>query len=158
MPSFTYDARDFAAFGRAMRRQSPLLTKRMRSRMGKLGRATATKMRKEMPHQTSKGGMGVRYSDSVESKGAAIVIGGEEVPLSYAHAFGVGQRGIIGRYKHPVGRRADGTIKWSGSPKTIMPISDYVWRNWAELEPALMAAQDAAVQETLDGIVFGELE
>ena len=120
--------------------------------MGKLGRAAATKMRKEMPHQDSGGGKGVRYSDSVESKGAAIVIGGEKSPQSYAYAFGVGQKGRVGSYKHPV------FGKWSGSPKTNMPISDYVWRNWEELEPQLMAAQDAAVQETLDAIVFGESE
>ena len=126
--------------------------------MGKAGRAYATKMRKEMPHQSSKGGRGVRYSDSVESKGAAIVIGGPETPFSYAYAFGVGQPRTPGHYKHPVGRRADGTIKWSGSPKTNMPISDYVWRNWEELGRTLMAEQDAAVQETLEAISFGELE
>ena len=149
MPTFTYDATDFAAFGRALKIQAPELQKRLRSRIGKVGRATATKMRAEMPHQASGGGAGVRFSDSLGAKGAAIIIGGRSAPRSYAFAFGVGDPRGPGHYKHPVWG------KWSGSPKTVMPISDYVVRGWAEFGPALMAEADLALQETIEVIAHG---
>ncbi len=148
MPTFTYNASGFADFAKDLRSTSPELRKRMRSAIGKAGRAAATKMRAEMPHQHSGGGAGVRFSDSFSSKGAAIVIGGQSAPRSYAFAFGVGNRGP-GKYKHPVYGH------WSSSPKTVMPISDYVVRGWAELGPVLMAAADAAVQEVVEVMAHG---
>ena len=150
--SFTYDGRDFAAFSKELRAQSPLLAKRMRSRIGKVGRAAATKMRAEVPHPQSGAGKGVRFSDSFSSKGAAIIIGGRNAPQSYAYAFGVGQRGLPGKYKHPV------YGKWSGSPKTIMPISDYVVRGWEEVNTTLLLQIEEAVDETIQALAFGELE
>ena len=150
--SFAFDARDFAAFGKALRVQSPLLAKRMRSRIGKVGRAAATKMRAEVPHPQSGAGKGVRFSDSFSSKGAAIIIGGQHAPQSYAYAFGVGQRGMVGKYKHPVWG------KWSGSPNTIMNSSDFVLKGWEELSGGLQIEVEAAVQETIDALAFSELE
>jgi hypothetical protein len=137
-----------------MRIAAPDLKKHMRSRIGKAGRALATKMRVEMPHKAHAGGIGIRairFSDSLSSKGGAIIIGGHGRPLSYAYAFGVGNRGP-GHYKHPVWG------KWSKSQKTVMPISDYVWRNWAEGGAALRLEAAAAIQETVDQLAYGTAE
>ena len=150
--AIVYDASDFKKFATALRREQPQLAKRMRSRLGKLGRAAAAKMRQNVPHQDSGAGKGVKFSEALSSGGAAIVIGGSHRPAQYAYAFGVGQAGRLGSYKHPV------FGNWSQSPATIEPISDFVVSGWREVGTGLMIAADAAVQETIEELSFGTFE
>jgi hypothetical protein len=156
-----FDAHEFNSFSKAMRLAAPDLKKHVRSRIGKAGRALATKMRAEMPHKEHAGGIGIRairFSDAISTKGGAIIVGGHTRPLSYAYAFGVGQKGRIGFYKHPTyGRwpKASGPNK---GLKNIMPISDYVWRNWEEGKVGLRLEAEAALQETIEQIAYGTAE
>ena len=149
MSGISFDGRDYKSFAMALRKQAPELEKRMRKRISTAGRIAAKKMKAQVPHPDSGAQKGVRWSDSLSSKGGAIVIGGNKTPQSYAYAFGVGQPGRIGHYKHPV------FGKWSGSEKTVMPISDYVEKGWAEVGTWLMLSAEEAVDETLQELAFG---
>lgn len=141
------DTKDFGRFARDLRATSPLLGKRFRSKIGKVGRAAATKMRAEVPHQDSTGRWGpqkgVRFSDALSSNGGAIVID------HLAHTFGVGNRGV-GKFKHKV------YGKWSSSAATIEPTSDFIEKGWAEVGTALEIAADEVLQETVEELARGE--
>lgn len=145
----TFDGHDFYRFSQALRRESPELRRRMNQRLRLATAPIIEKMRREMPHQNSGGQKGIRFSTARAGEGASILIGGRKPPQSYAFAFGIGQKGRLGVYKHPV------YGKWSSSPNTIEQTSDYIVRNWVEGMDDLRVAAWKAIDETLDELAFG---
>lgn len=149
--SIIFDARDFGSFEKNLRLQAPELQKRLRRNVRAATVIISKKMQADAPHQDSGVRKGIRYSDALSSHGAAIVIGGHGAPRSYAYAFGVGNRGA-GKFKHPV------FGKWSSSPATIMPTTDFIVRNWEEGKDGARDSVRLAIQETVEALSFGSLE
>jgi hypothetical protein len=145
-----WNAREFRDFARALRTLSPELQRRLRHDLRETSHVITSELKLRLPHQTHAAAAqsGVRYSDALMTRGAAIIIGGTSPPQSWAFAFLYGNRGK-GYYKHKVYGR------WSSSPNTIMATGSALDETFAKLGPEVVMRVEASIEGILTEVAWG---
>ncbi len=137
-----FNANDFAAASKGLRRAATVLSRRTRVALRATAKPIVDDIRQRMPHKDAKG-VATSVRASATDKGVMITVKG------YGYAFSQGNRGHQ-YYKHPVYGR------WSKSSKTLMQTDpaavEEPWQK-GRVHAAILA--EAVMDEAIRAVTIG---